>query len=234
MMATALNKKAAALTFGALVVGLALWRVLVAIAGSPREVPQFGRDAATARVGTRHEEPDRRVTATPPARAPAAVPERPLEPSEPPRPRVSEGSDKPDPDRSSLPSGPMPPSSEFLRRADESTGLEGEALQKFHQDFMRGLASFGPMPKVLSREDRENHRNENRARAYSVAEDLLGPERGQAYVDALFPEETDERRRLQIERGRRYTEAIEAGKTPEEAARAAGIIDDDALRDAGP
>jgi hypothetical protein len=210
-------------------VGLASWLVLDPFDANPTE-PSHGADSPTAPHGTRFEEPAGKFGVTPPA-PPALPPSRPAY-SEP--PRRSRDKTHQEPYDAPPPVKTLPSASEMLRRANEATGLEGEALKKFHQDFMRGLTSFGPLPKPFSREDREDRRNDERARAYVVAEELLGAERGAAFVDALFGEDTDEERRLKTERGRRYMEAVNSGLDPEEAARAVGIIEDDAPRDAGP
>ena len=62
------------------------------------------------------------------------------------------------------------------------TGLDGEDLENFHEAFMRGLQSY---PTLLGMNP-VDATVELRARYEQVAEELLGPERGRAYVAAFL------------------------------------------------
>jgi hypothetical protein len=127
--------------------------------------------------------------------------------------RVETGSSRP----READSADIPTLGDSRREADRVTGLVGEDLENFNRAFMRGLQSYGP---VFGAVDVMDAHNEIRARYAQVAEQLLGPERGHAYMEALFG--------AADRRSQRFAEEVQAGKPLEEAARAAGIDGDDA------
>jgi hypothetical protein len=101
---------------------------------------------------------------------------------------------------------------ETIQRADEATGLEGEDPDRFHRDMIRELAKFGPIRGSVALEDTAN---EMVARYATAAEQLLGPELGQAYLEPLLS--------ASDEQGRLYVQKRMEGHSQEEAAEAAGM-----------
>jgi hypothetical protein len=106
------------------------------------------------------------------------------------------------------------PLGENLRLADETTGFKGEDLDNFHEAFMSGLQSFGP---VLGAVEIGQAGEEIRARYAVVAEELLGPDKAEAYIAELFDGDA--------ERSRRFLEEYVKGATADEALRAGGIVE---------